>query len=179
MENYDPFYQWKCEEELRQRRRILEEQKRLEYENYLRSRSRRYDADVRQKNEEKNQQQFQIARDIFGNLHFIPMTEWEAPTGQNSENPYSYNVTPENQHIKKAIEHPEIRRSSKEETEFSKPKQKPQCDIRKKAKRNGNKYIVVEDASDSEDENTNTLEKTLRNRRPSPGNWLEPVEVMM
>lgn len=35
--------------------------------------------------------------------------------------------------------------------------------------------VVVEDASDSEDED-DILKSVWRNRRPSPGNWMEPVE---
>lgn len=35
--------------------------------------------------------------------------------------------------------------------------------------------VVVEDASDSEDEN-DELKSVWRNRRPSPGQWIEPVE---
>jgi hypothetical protein len=35
--------------------------------------------------------------------------------------------------------------------------------------------VVVEDASDSEDEN-DELKSVWRNRRPSPGQWIEPVD---
>jgi hypothetical protein len=36
---------------------------------------------------------------------------------------------------------------------------------------------LVEDASDSEYEDESPLDRTLRNRLPSPGQWMEPVEV--
>lgn len=36
--------------------------------------------------------------------------------------------------------------------------------------------VIVEDASDSEDEE-NELRSVWRNRRPSPGQWMEPVEM--
>ena len=41
--------------------------------------------------------------------------------------------------------------------------------------------VLVEDVSDSEedDDMSSTLNKTLRNRRPSPGQWIEPVEMMV
>jgi len=36
--------------------------------------------------------------------------------------------------------------------------------------------VIVEDASDSEDED-NELRSVWRNRRPSPGQWMEPIEM--
>ena len=41
--------------------------------------------------------------------------------------------------------------------------------------------VLVEDVSDSEEDSYDTsviLDTTVRNRRPSPGQWLEPVEMM-
>jgi hypothetical protein len=38
---------------------------------------------------------------------------------------------------------------------------------------------IVEDASDSEYEDESPLDRTMRNRLPSPGQWMEPVEVAM
>lgn len=44
----------------------------------------------------------------------------------------------------------------------------------KKSRRKNKAIPVVEDASDTEQENEE-LKSVWRNRRPSPGEWMEPV----
>lgn len=40
-------------------------------------------------------------------------------------------------------------------------------------------FVLVEDASESEYEDERSLDKILRNRLPSPGQWIEPVEMLL
>lgn len=51
----------------------------------------------------------------------------------------------------------------------------PEAKEPKKGRNRRKVTVVVEDASDSEDEN-DELKSVWRNRRPSPGQWIEPVE---
>jgi hypothetical protein len=57
----------------------------------------------------------------------------------------------------------------------SKPFKGGQHQLQRKTILSRKSFVVVEDASDSEDED-DAIKSVWRNRRPSPGNWMEPVE---
>ena len=66
-----------------------------------------------------------------------------------------------------------IRLQNEENKSPSVPITKPKSDVKKKSKKRVT--VIVEDASDSETEDDET-KSYWRNRRPSPGQWMEPVE---
>ena len=177
--SYDPFHAWKYEQEMRRRKQAVAEQYR-EHEAFLQQR-RRQQEEAFQRNKAKqnyirqmqyNQQQgYQVVQDWDGQLYLVP--PYQSSLDRMNTNPTNYENDTANESLSAPVDVED--RKTARTIPVSNVAMNDPSDNRKVA------TVLVEDVSDSEedDDMSSTLKKNLRNRRPSPGQWIEPVEMMV
>lgn len=112
-------------------------------------------------------QNYTLVRGNDGRWYQVPL--------ENGENDHNHKPSSKN------VSTPTIRKSSSgrvterlRQMELTKEKSRKTIKNQKKSPRCPT--VLVEDASDSERDDDNDLKSIWRNRRPSPGQWMEPVE---
>jgi hypothetical protein len=195
--SYDPFHAWKYEQEMRRRQQAIEEQ-RLEHEAFLRQRRRQQEEAFRRNQakqnalrqlQQKQQQGYQVVQDWDGQLYLVPpchsnidrvdTVEHETDSDDDCSNfmvEDDQKTIPTRSRNQSTKYHMSKKNGSMRETENS----NMQRENASKTQKRMVSTVVIEDVSDSEDADdiSATLDKTLRNRRPSPGQWIEPVEII-
>jgi hypothetical protein len=182
---------------MRRRQQAIAEQ-RLEHEAFLQQRRRQQEEAFRRNKakqnalhhlREKQQQGYQIVQDWDGQLYLVP------PYSSSDDTEYRYysdtddnfsNVPVQEDRKTIPINASTVRTTTQDinvQKGFLKKTENSNISLKNESNVQGRKQptVLVEDVSDSEDDVDDisaTLERTLRNRRPSPGQWLEPVEIM-
>ena len=186
---------------MRRRQQAIAEQRR-EHEAFLRERQRQQEEAFRRNKarqnalrhlREKQQQGYQVVQDWDGQLYLVPPYQSSVNSLYNDSDLYELGTDNEcskvtmqdtrktipinASNVTAASNNVSMIGNARTETKTSNVAREVASvtEQRKKA------TVVVEDVSDSEedfDDISATLNKTLRNRRPSPGQWLEPVEMM-
>lgn len=182
------------EEQARQMRRRRE----LELHDAL-AEQRLFEDDA--ESEEGAQPKYQLVRGIDGLIYRVPLCRGETGKSQNlpaMRRPTVEKAKPPQVQSKESSDHlshipgPVVSRNKSMPADVSKlateaPLDKesrgrvvvdvrvPEAKDSKKGRNRRKVTVVVEDASDSEEENDD-LKSVWRNRRPSPGQWIEPVD---
>ena len=128
------------------------------------------DASEKEENEEEQQQQFRLVRGFDGNLYRIKVGDGKRMQKEQNDEERRENTV----HDEKIENTPPLNRKSTsksmgDENIAGISKVLPKKKSKKKI------TFIVEDASDSETEN-DEYKSIWRNRHPSPGKWMEPVE---
>ncbi len=177
--SYDPFHAWKYEQEMRRRKQAIAEQHR-EHDVFIQQR-RRQQEEAFQRNQakqnairqlqEKQQQGYQVVQDWDGQLYLVP--PYQSSLDRMNTDPTDYESGIDNDSLSTPVDVED--RKTARTIHVSKVNLNASSDNRRVA------TVMVEDVSDSEDDDdmSITLNKTLRNRRPSPGQWIEPVEMIV
>jgi hypothetical protein len=152
--------------------------------------------------QDRQNQEYKVVQDIYGQLFIVPSYETRPPIHRNESDHTLYESTSasdvdSNETEDSFVQAPEGRvhriRDSDEKTQhrrthnakaldFAKPEMNDILDAARKIQKPSDHHrvaVIVEDASDSESNERGSLDYTLRNRRPPPDKWLEPVETMM
>ena len=186
--SYDPFHAWKYEQEMRRRQQAIAEQ-RLEHETFLRERRRQQEEALRRNQAKQNtlrhlrqkqQQGYQVVQDWDGQLYLVPPSRRYADRMNDDSSNYDRD-TADDSSMNETVEDDQTIQSKNSTNIFTK-REVPTSAVVNLDQHQNVPTVVVEDVSDSEEDDEGdisvVLEKTLRNRRPSPGEWLEPVEIM-
>jgi hypothetical protein len=181
---FEPFNAFKYEQEMRQRQRKITKQRRereaqlVTWQRQKPEELRRHHAEelFRDHIQQKQDEGYQIVQDFDGHLDLV-LANHQALQAQEKVSESTYPAYASECDGTKEAQADGMDRLSHQQTEpiDSSP-------LGRKQKEDNSQYngkIVVEDVSDDEDEDAGTsLEQTLRNRRPSPGQWIEPVELI-
>ena len=152
--------------------------------------------------QQKQQQGYQVIQDWDGQLYLIP--PYQSSTGSVNDDSFKYNTDTDDACSKLPVDHDRMTISihdrmtisihasdqtttspENNKTGFTVKTKIPKRqleDVPKIQKKESTTAVVEDVVSDCEEDGDDvsaTLEKTLRNRRPSPGQWLEPVELIV
>jgi hypothetical protein len=152
--------------------------------------------------QDRHNQEYKVVQDIYGQLFIVPSYETRPPIHRNESDHTLYESTSASDvdsnetedsfvqapggrvhRIRDGDEKTQHRRTHNAKAlDFDKAEMNDISDAARKVQKRSDRYkvaVIVEDASDSETNERGSLDYTLRNRRPPPDKWLEPVETMM
>ena len=186
------------EEELRRRRAVAEAEDRRRARQFLRGPSpvaHRYSSEESgassDESDEEDQPQYRLVRGMDGNIYRVPVPSSRKARSRKTQKPQrgpqqTKGVSTDKEKLSGSAQETlrEINSFETEQEVRSQPVAASRRSFSKSQKTTGKTpkglktkkrvTIIVEDASDSETEDE--LHSPWRNRRPSPGEWMEPVE---
>ena len=200
IERYHRMKELEEQERLRQRQAYLRKLRRQQEEEEYRRRQRAMELERTRRtqaehHDEEDEPRYALVRGPDGRIYRVPLDQnghlrqpKDTPRSKKEDDntvlrtkiPISSNNRRDDENHsdndgaeKEASNTKTIRLQNEENKSPSVPMTKPKSDVKKKSKKRVT--VIVEDASDSETED-DEIKSYWRNRRPSPGQWMEPVE---